>query len=236
MTADATVSRLEELTRRYGVAVRQREQLASLLAIIGRDERAPTAVRSAERAVDVHIADSLVALELDVLRSARTIADLGAGAGFPGIALALALPASELSLVESQRRKCTFMVDVLAELDVENAHVVCARAEEWGAGVERHDVVTARALAAQPVVLEYAAPLLRLGGTLVDWRGKRVPREEEAAARAADELGLALVEVRRVQPFAAATDRHLHMYSKVRETPARFPRRVGMAVKRPIGA
>jgi 16S rRNA (guanine527-N7)-methyltransferase len=236
MSADATVSRLEELTRRYGLAVRQREQLASLLSIIGRDARAPTAVRSAERAVDVHIADSLVALELEVVRSARSIADLGAGAGFPGIALALALPACELSLVESQRRKSAFMVDVLAELDVENAHVVCARAEEWGEGVERHDVVTARALAAQSVVLEYAAPLLRLGGTVVDWRGKRVPHEEDAAARAADELGLGLVEVRRVEPFAAATDRRLHVYAKVRETPERFPRRAGMAVKRPLGA
>jgi 16S rRNA (guanine527-N7)-methyltransferase len=236
MTADATVSRLEELTRRYRLEVRQRGQLATLLSIIERDDRAPTAVRSAERAVDVHIADSLVALELEVVRSARLIADIGAGAGFPGIALALALPASELSLVESQRRKCTFMVDVLAEVEIENAHVVCARAEEWGGGAERHDVVTARALAAQPVVLEYAAPLLRLGGTLVDWRGKRVSHHEAAAARAADELGLGLVEVRRVEPFAAATDRHLYMYSKVRETPARFPRRAGMAMKRPIGA
>ncbi|MFI4978279.1 MAG: 16S rRNA (guanine(527)-N(7))-methyltransferase RsmG [Solirubrobacterales bacterium] len=236
MTADATVRRLEELALRYSLAVRQREQLARLLSIIGRDERAPTAVRSHERAVDVHIADSLVALELEVVRSATTIADLGAGAGFPGLALAVALPASELRLVESRRRKCTFMSDVLAEAGVENARVVCERAEEWGEGVGQHDIVTVRAVAAQPVVLEYAAPLMRLGGTLVDWRGQRAGRDEAAAARAADELGLRLVEVRRVEPFAAATDRHLHVYAKVREPPARFPRRAGMARKRPIGA
>jgi 16S rRNA (guanine527-N7)-methyltransferase len=235
MTADAAGRRLEELTFRYGLAMRQREQLALLLSIIGRDERAPTAVRSQEVAVDAHVADSLVALELEVVRSAATIADLGAGAGFPGLALAVALPASELRLVDSQRRKCTFMRDVLAEAGIENARVVCERAEEWGEGVGQHDVVTARALAAQPVVLEYAAPLLRVGGTLVDWRGKRVRRDEEAAAGAAEELGLRLLEVRRVQPFAAAMDRHLHVYAKVREPPARFPRRAGMARKRPIG-
>jgi 16S rRNA (guanine527-N7)-methyltransferase len=114
--------------------------------------------------------------------------------------------------------------------------VGCDRAEEWGAGEAQNDVVVARALAAQPVVLEYAAPLLRLGGTLVDWRGKRDRRDEGAAAQAADELGLQLVEVRRVEPFAAANDRHLHVYVKAGETPARFPRRAGIARKRPIGA
>jgi 16S rRNA (guanine527-N7)-methyltransferase len=235
MNADPAGRRLEELTFRYGLAVRQREQLVRLLSIISRDERAPTAVRRQEFAVDAHIADSLVALELEVVRSAATIADLGAGAGFPGLALAVALPASELRLVDSQRRKCAFMSAVLAEAGVENARVVCARAEEWGEGVGQNDVVTARALAAQPVVLEYAAPLLRLGGTLVDWRGKRARRDEAEAAAAAEELGLRLLEVRRVQPFAAATDRHLHVYSKVREPPARFPRRAGIARKRPIG-
>jgi 16S rRNA (guanine527-N7)-methyltransferase len=237
MTGDSpTRRRLEELAVRYGLAPRQRDQAATLLSVIAREERAPTAVRGSEQAVDVHLADSLVALELEVVRSATTIADLGAGAGFPGLPLAVALPESQVGLVESQRRKCSFMIDLIAEIGARNARVVCARAEEWSEGVGQHDVVTARALAAQTVVLEYAAPLLRLGGTLVDWRGKRVMRDEQAAARAADELGLRLLEIRPVAPFATATDRHLHLYAKVREPPSRFPRRAGMARKRPIGA
>jgi len=235
MTADDARPRLQELTRQYDLAAHQRDRLAGLLSLLEGDERAPTAVRSPEQAVDVHIADSLVALELEVVRSAATIADLGAGAGFPGLALAVALPGAEVRLVESQRRKCAYLDDVIAEVGLENARVVCARAEEWSEGERRQDVVTARALAAQPVVLEYAAPLLSLGGTLVDWRGKRVSRDEDAAARAADELGLRLVEVRRVEPFESATDRHLHVYLKTRETPARFPRRAGVARKRPTG-
>jgi 16S rRNA (guanine527-N7)-methyltransferase len=92
-----------------------------------------------------------------------------------------------------------------------------------------------RALAAQAVVLEYAAPLLRLGGTLVDWRGKRVQGEEDASVAVAETLGLRRVEIRHVEPFEGATDRHLHVYVKADATPERFPRRAGIARKRPLG-
>jgi 16S rRNA (guanine527-N7)-methyltransferase len=95
--------------------------------------------------------------------------------------------------------------------------------------------VIARALAAQAVVLEYAAPLLRLGGALVDWRGRRESAQEDAAEGAAGELGLEKVEVRRTQPWPGVRDHHLHVYVKARETPERFPRRPGVARKRPPG-
>jgi 16S rRNA (guanine527-N7)-methyltransferase len=231
-----TYTALAELAARYGLRGRQQEQLGALLEALAGDKRAPTAVRSPDRAVDVHVADSLVALELDVVRRAGTIADLGSGAGFPGLALAVAVAGSEVRLVESQTRKCAFLNDVIAEVGVENARAVCVRAEEWRDGAHGHDVVVARAVAGQPVVLEYAAPLLRLGGTLVDWRGKRVQEEEDAALRAGAELGLRRVEVRRVAPFEGASDHHLHRYLKVRDTPERFPRRAGMARKRPLGS
>ena len=149
--------------------------------------------------------------------------------------LAVALPGAHVSLVESQRRKCEFLDRMCACAEIENADVVWGRVEEWREGLLRNDAVLARALAPQPVVLEYAAPLLRLGGSLVDWRGRRVPEAERAAARAAEELGLRRVQVLRVQPFAGARDHHLHVYMKVGETPARFPRRAGMARKRPLG-
>lgn len=213
----------------------QHRQLAVLLALIEEDEHAPTAIRAPALAVQVHLSDSLAALELDAVRGAGRIADLGSGAGFPGLPLAVALPDAEVSLVESQRRKCAFLERVCAVAGIENAHVVRARAEEWSAGLSRNDVVVARALAAQPVVLEYAAPLLRVGGALVDWRGKRAPVQERAAVRAAALLGLRLLEIRRVTPFEAATDHHLHVFVKDGETPPRFPRRAGIARKRPLG-
>lgn len=214
---------------------KQRAQLDAVLSMLAGDEHAPTAIREPGQAADTHIADSLVALSLDAVRTAGRIADLGSGAGFPGLALAVALPATVVSLVESQRRKCEFLARLLAAAEIENARVVCSRAEEWREGESSCDVVVARALAPQPVVLEYAAPLLRMGGTMVDWRGRREQAAEEAGERAAAMLGLERVEIRRVVPFEGATDRHLHVFVKTAETPARFPRRAGIARKRPLG-
>ncbi len=213
----------------------QQRQLAAVLGMLEQDEHAPTAIRTPQLAAQVHLADSLAALDVEAVREAERIADLGSGAGFPGVALAVALPGASVSLVESQRRKCEFLERVCAAAHVENAHVVWARAEEWHEGAARNDVVTARALAPQPVVLEYAAPLLRLGGALVDWRGRRVADEEQAADRAADSLGLRRAEVRRVTPFEGVRDHHLHVFLKATQTPPRFPRRAGIARKRPLG-
>jgi 16S rRNA (guanine527-N7)-methyltransferase len=212
----------------------QQQRLAKVLEVLEADEHAPTTVRAAEQAARTHIADSLVALELDAVSDAEQIADLGSGVGFPGLALAVALPASRVSLIESQQRRCEFLERLRAAAKIENAHVVCSRAEEWRDGALCCDVVTARALAAQAVVLEYAAPLLRMGGTLVDWRGRREREAEDAGDRAAALLGLKRVEVRRVVPFKGATDRHLHIFVKTGETPTRFPRRAGVARKRPL--
>ena len=223
------------LAKRYGLNDDQVSRLEAILRTLERDEHAPTAVRAAEKALDTHLADSLVALELEQVMSARRMADIGAGAGFPGLPLAVALPEVEVALVESQRRKCDFLLRISVEAQIDNASVVCARAEEWNDGMANNDVVAARALAPQPVVLEYAAPLLRVGGALVDWRGRRDAEEERAALGAAEALGLELTEIRSVTPFAAATDRHLHVFAKIAPTPERFPRRAGMARKRPLG-
>lgn len=231
---------LQALSRRYSLSPSQLTQLELLLETLEQDERAPTAVRERERALEVHVADSLVALELEPLRGLRELAqparlaDLGAGAGVPGAVLAVALPACEVSLVESERRKCEFMESMLARAAIENARAVWARAEEWGEGLGACELVSARALARAPVVLEYAAPLLRLGGHLVDWRGHRDPQQEQAALQAASELGMELVEVRRVQPYEDSREHHLHLYVKAHPTPERFPRRAGAARKRPL--
>jgi 16S rRNA (guanine527-N7)-methyltransferase len=227
-------ARLEALCARYGLSERQRGQLAAILRVLVADGHAPTAVRDPVRAADVHLADSLAALELDVLQGAEKLADLGAGAGFPGLALAVALPQSEVTLVEAQARKCAFIKGLCLSAGIANAGVVNARAEEWLEGVGANDVVTARAVAAAAVVVEYAAPLLKVGGHLIEWRGRRDGAEERSAALAGEQLGLERVEVRRVEPYAAARDHHLHVHLKVRETPAGFPRRAGVARKRPL--
>jgi 16S rRNA (guanine527-N7)-methyltransferase len=209
--------------------------LASLLESLAGDPHAPSAVTERRRAVDVHLADSLAALSLEPVRNAGVIADLGSGAGFPGLALAVALPNAEVRLVESIGRKGEFMARAIDAAAITNATVVVARAEEWLEGLEANDVITARALAPLSVVCEYAAPLLKLGGTFVAWTGRRDMMLEAAAELAAGELGLSSLDPVRADAYDGADQHHLHMYVKLRETPSRFPRRPGIARKRPLG-
>ncbi len=226
---------LAALAEQYGLQPEGLSRLRVLLDRLAGDERAPTAVSGREAALDRHLADSLSGLGIAAVRAAGKAADLGSGAGLPGLVLAATLPRSEISLVESQQRKCSYIGSLVAAMGLENAHVVCERAESWQRGLDANDLVVARALAAQAVVLEYAAPLLVLGGHLVEWRGQRDFDEEARAARAAAELGLRPVEVREVVPFAGARSRHLHVFEKVAPTPPRFPRREGVAARRPLG-
>lgn len=161
---------------------------------------------------------------------------MGAGAGFPGLALAAALPGMQVDLIEAARRKCAVAERLAAAAGLSECRALAVRAEEWAGadGAGAYDVVTARAVAPLAVLVEYAAPLLRLHGTFVAWKGERDGPEEGAGARAARVLGLEVVEVRRVVPFTGARARHLHTYAKVATTPERFPRRPGMARKRPL--
>jgi 16S rRNA (guanine527-N7)-methyltransferase len=225
-----------DLAARHGLPPAAADQLAALLDLVVTDPRAPTTVRHRSKVLEDHLADSLVALELPETRAALTIVDLGAGAGFPGLPLAIARPDAHVVLVESSGRKCSFISRAILACCAGNAEVVWARAESWANGAGSSDLVTARALASLEVVAEYAAPLLKLGGTLIAWRGQRDPDVEGAAALAADELGLRLGEIHRVNPYLGAEHRYLHLMSKVRDTPAGFPRRPGIAHKRPLGA
>ena len=161
-------------------------RVQGLVTALG-DSSAPTSVHEADQVGRVHIADSLAGLEVDAVREARRIADLGAGAGLPGLVLAIARPDAEVVLVESVGKKCAWLERTVEELGLENVRVACARAEELDEAP--FDVVTARALAALPVLCEYAAPLLREGGALVAWKGAVDAQEEADGQHAAEVAG-----------------------------------------------
>jgi 16S rRNA (guanine527-N7)-methyltransferase len=219
----------------YGSAeelVRSRPGRALLTALV--DPGAPTSVHAEADVERIHIADSLMGLEVPAVRSAARIADLGSGAGLPGLVLAIERPDAEVVLVESVGKKCAWLERTIAELGLENVRVVCARAEELDE--PPFDVVTARALAALPVLVEYAAPLLREGGVLVAWKGAVGEREQADGVHAAEVLGLAREEVRPVEPYPGSERRTLHVFRKLAPTPAGYPRRPGMAAKRPLTA
>lgn len=226
---------LDRLIERFDLTLTQSKQLRHFGAVLVDAEHAPTKVRDPARVRDDHLADALVALELPAVRTASTCADLGAGAGVPGIPLAIALPDAHVTLIDGNGRKCDFMRAVADDIGLGNVDVVHGRAEAWVDGLRRMDVVTARALARLDVVAEYAAPLLKPGGVLIAWRGQRNPEDEAAGARAAEILGLSPRRPLRVEPYTGALNRYLHVMTKTAHTPDRFPRRDGVARKRPLG-
>jgi 16S rRNA (guanine527-N7)-methyltransferase len=233
---------LEALAARHGLSASAVGQFERLLEALAAEPEPHTSVSEPEAAVDTHVADSLSGLGVEELRRARRIADVGSGAGFPGLALAVALPEVKVDLIESVGRKTAVATRLIQAADVTNARAVTARAEEWaglppalGGGREAYDAVVVRAVAPLAVLVEYGAPLLRVDGVLVAWKGARDAEEEAAGARAAERLRMAVRGVERVVPFEGARDRHLHVFEKVGATPEGFPRRAGMARKRPLG-
>lgn len=222
------------LGERYELTAEAESKLSRLLGWL-LSPQASTSIRTPQAAIDDHLADSLVALGLEAMREARAVLDLGPGAGLPGLPLAIAMPSSAFTLLESATRKVGFLQRVVADCQIANVDVVHSRAESFSDGEAKYDVITARAVAPLPVVFEYAAPLLRIDGTLIVWRGRREPDVERSAWQAAEQLGLGVPKLEPVKPYPGAAHRHLCVVTKVHDTPSRFPRRPGVALKRPLG-
>lgn len=219
-----------------------RERLHRLVGLLAADPSAPSSVREPDAAWRIHVADSLSGFEFEELAHAVRIADVGAGAGFPGLVLATVLPAAQVDLVESIGRKCEFMRRAIGELELENATVVCDRAEAHAAappprgGRESYDAVTARAVGRLATLAELASPLLRADGVLVAWKGARDPEEEAELKRAAERVAMRCERLQWVGPYAGSRNRHLYLLRKAGPTPAGLPRRPGIAKKRPFGS
>jgi 16S rRNA (guanine527-N7)-methyltransferase len=188
-------------------------------------ERGLTAVSDRNEARRVHVDDAFAAA--DVLE-AGPVVDVGSGGGSPGIPIAVARPDLRVDLLEAHRRKCAFLEAAAAELP--NVSVVCARAEDHGRGNGRdaYGTAVAQALAPPPVALEWCLPLVRPGGKVILLAGEVDLEEAAAAAR----------QVGGGPPKLAALPgskrRTLLVVPKLEPTPARFPRRPGVARKRPL--
>ncbi len=218
------MKRVRELAARYDV---DPAPFGALLDALAAEPDPPTTVSDP---VNDHLADSLSAVPY---LSPNRLADIGSGVGFPGLALAAAFPASHVTLIESHRRHAAVAERLRVAAGLRNAHIVNERVESVSLR-ESFDLVTARAVASLAVLVEYAAPLLSLGGQLVAWKGARDAAEELAGEEAARIVGMSPARVVRVEPFPGAHSRHLHFYEKSGPTPERFPRRPGMARKRPL--
>ena len=196
-----------------------------MLELLEGERASVSSVTEPERAWRVHVEDSLTGLEVAELAEAERIADIGSGAGFPGLVLAVALPESQVDLIESVGRKCEFIQRAIDAAGIANATVVNARSEELAAGeaARSYDAVTARAVGRLSTLAELASPLLRENGVLVAWKGKRDADEEQQLERAADQLAMQPERILDVGDRAGSKHRHLHVLRKAGPTPGGSP-------------
>ncbi|MEA4925258.1 MAG: 16S rRNA (guanine(527)-N(7))-methyltransferase RsmG [Syntrophomonadaceae bacterium] len=185
--------------------------------------------------IEQHVKDSLQVLQWISL-SGRQVVDIGSGAGFPGLILALACPDCYVTLVESDLKKSGFLKYACTELNLSNVEIIRDRAEILGQSPEhrnRYDVCTSRAVAAMRIMLEYGIPLVKPEGMLLLWKGSGYQQEIADAQNALKALG-GIVEEVYFYKLLHERDRAIVVVKKAGPTPPQYPRKVGVPSKKPL--
>jgi 16S rRNA (guanine527-N7)-methyltransferase len=191
--------------------------------------------RSTEQDLDRHIEDAARGLRYHDLQN-QNIIDIGTGAGFPGLVLGILQPDSQVTLLESDLKKTGFLQTTIDNLNLKNIRIIRDRAEVIGQDLEyreKFDLATSRAVAAMNIILEYGLPLLKIGGTLLLWKGKRYEEEIELSGNALHILGGKVVKI---SPYVLddGVERVIISILKERKTPDKYPRRPGVPQKKPL--
>jgi len=235
---------LEEQAAVWGLHLdrSQRERLLDYARLLALYDRANViGTRDLDGILLAHVLDSLSCFLYRPLFEARSLADVGSGGGLPGIPLKIMKPDLATTLVESTGKKARFLRYAVDSLSLENVEVANVRVEELGreqAHRGAYDIVTSRAVARLSVIAEYGVPLLENGGRVVAMKGRLEQEELAEGSRAADALGAQVEEFVEVPmlPAVGEKERKLAILEKNRETPAQYPRRSGVAARRPLGA
>jgi len=197
-----------------------------------------TRIVEPEAVVVKHFLDSLsVYAAVAELLPNFSVIDVGSGAGFPGLPLKIALPAIQLTLLESTSKKAAFLEQLISDLKLADVTILTARAEEAGqqaAQREQYDMAVARAVAALPVLAEYMLPFVKVGGYMVAQKGQNPAAEIKSTSSALEILGGHLEQVLTVAVPGLEAKRHLVVIKKIAATPRQYPRRPGIPAKRPL--
>ena len=197
-----------------------------------------TAVEEEEDLLDKHFVDSLTVLRTDLVKPGASLVDVGTGAGFPGMVLAMARPDLHVVLMDAQRKRLKFLEAVAAEAGTGNAEILHARAEDAARDRkhrEQYDIAAARAVAPLNVLAEYLLPFVKAGGCALCWKGPALQQELEAGRRAAHLLGGRLE-----MPVSCAVagrdwEHTILPVRKTERTAAAYPRKAGTPKAKPLG-
>ncbi|PWM79819.1 MAG: 16S rRNA (guanine(527)-N(7))-methyltransferase RsmG [Phascolarctobacterium sp.] len=182
-----------------------------------------------------HFVDSLMAYA-DYFPG-KVLADVGTGAGFPGIPLKIYCTSLKVVLIDSLAKRLNFLQRVIAELGLKDIECVHLRAEDAGknpAHREKYDIVTARAVARLSVLSEYCLPLVKVGGVFVALKGAKYQEEIAAAGKALSVLGGKLIEAKKVELPGLNDGRAVVTIKKVKASPKAYPRKAGLPDKNPL--
>ena len=196
-----------------------------------------TALTAPEDVAVKHIIDSLTAYDAALFDGARTLIDVGTGAGLPGIPLAVYAPHLTVTLLDSLNKRVRFLTEVTAAMGLPNVRCIHARAEEAARTAEHraaYEIVVSRAVARLPVLREYTLPFVRVGGTLLALKGRAYAEEQKEARRAAEVLGGGRITARPVHLPGLDDVRAILTVTKERQTPAAYPRGGGAPPRRPL--
>ena len=195
-----------------------------------------TALTAPEDVAVKHIIDSLTAYDAALFDGARTLIDVGTGAGLPGIPLAVYAPHLTVTLLDSLNKRVRFLTEVTAAMGLQNVRCIHARAEETARTAEHraaYDIAVSRAVARLPVLLEYTLPFVRVGGTLLALKGRAYAEEQKEARRAAEVLGGGRITACPVHLPGLDDVRAILTVTKERQTPAAYPRGGGAPPRPP---
>ncbi len=232
--------RLESEARRLGIELTplQLEQFDEYVrALLDWNTRMNlTGITEPDQILIKHLLDSLSVAPLLRPSPHAALIDIGSGAGFPGLALKIALPALKVTCLEATGKKVQFLKYVIATLHLQNTEAVQGRAEDLGHDPnyrEHFDYAVARAVADLATLIEYALPFVRVRGTFVAQKGVDVDEETRNATRAIRLVGGELREVMPVE-LPGLERRHLVVIDKVARTPETYPRRAGIPERKPL--
>lgn len=196
-----------------------------------------TGITEREQVYTKHFYDSVTLAFYIDMTQVNTLADIGSGAGFPGIPLKICFPHVKLTIVDSLNKRINFLKFVADTLGLDDVELIHGRAEEVARKREyrdQFDLVTARAVARMAVLNEFCLPFTKVGGRFAAMKGSDPAEEVQESARSLKELRGALDQVHSFSLPVEQSDRHIVIIDKVGSTPGKYPRKPGTAAKLPL--